>query len=268
MEHPKEAHRLAEKVDADAWVATHFAPHIRPGTSILDVGCGPGVIAAAVAESTPRVEIVALDASPSRIAVAEQTLDPYPNATAILGEAEQLPFEDGSFDFVYSRFLLEYLPDKQQAVNEFARVCRSGGVVILQDLDGQLVNHYPPDPIFEQSLTRALTILSRTGFDPNVGRKLHYLARRASLSPSHVQIEPYHLIAGSIPPRERARWAVKLEIAARAAEREGLEHADIAAEHFLHYLDRPDTTTFSNLFTVAAIKPRGPSGAVVSRRVA
>jgi ubiquinone/menaquinone biosynthesis C-methylase UbiE len=260
MEHPKEAQRLADKVDADAWVATHFAQHIRPGARILDVGCGPAVIAAAVADSAPKAEIVALDASPTRIAVAEQVRESHPNATAILGRAERLPFQDNSFDFVYSRFLLEYLPDKQRAVNEFARVCRPGGIVLLQDLDGQLVNHSPPDPLLEQSLAQALVVLARTGFDPNVGRKLRYLVQQASLTPVRVQTETYHLIAGSITARERKLWAVKLEIAAQAATREGLEEAQATAERFPNYLDRPDTITFSHLFTVTGTKSpsRGP----------
>jgi ubiquinone/menaquinone biosynthesis C-methylase UbiE len=255
MEHPKEAQRLADKVDAEAWVTTHLMEHIRAGARILDVGCGPGVIAAAVADSAPDADIVALDASPARVAVAEETLEPYPNAAAILGEAEQLPFPDSSFDLVYSRFLLEYLPDKQHAVNELARVCRPGGTVLLQDLDGQLVNHYPPDPLLDQSLAQALTVLTRTGFDPNVGRKLHYLVQQASLTPIRVQTETYHLIAGSITVDERKLWEVKLEIAAQAATREGLEGAQIAAERFLDYFDRPDTISFSHLFTVTATKP-------------
>ncbi len=260
MEHPKEAQRLADKVDADAWVATHFAQHIRPGARILDVGCGPAVIAGAVADSTPTAEIIALDASPTRIAIAEQTLESHPNATPILGRAEHLPFPDNSFDFVYSRFLLEYLPDKQQAVNELARVCRPGGTVLIQDLDGQLVNHYPPDPLLEQSLTQALIALARTGFDPNVGRKLRYLIGQASLTPTRVEMETYHLIVGSITAAERGHWAVKLEIAAQAAAREGLADTQTTAERFLNYLDRPETVTFSHLFTVTGTKSasRGP----------
>src|ERR1700749_4033957 len=79
MEHPKEAQRLADKVDADAWVATHFAHEIPPGARVLDVGCGPGVIAAAVADSIPGAEVVALDASPARIAVAAEILERYPD---------------------------------------------------------------------------------------------------------------------------------------------------------------------------------------------
>ena len=139
-------------------------------------------------------------------------------------------------------------------MNELARVCRPGGTVLIQDLDGQLVNHYPPDPLLEQSLTQALAVLARTGFDPHVGRKLYHLVQQAFLTAIRVQTETYHLIAGSITAAERKLWAAKLEIAAQAAAREGLEDAQTTAERLLDYLDRPETITFSHLFTVTGTK--------------
>ena len=152
------------------------------------------------------------------------------------------------------RFLLEYLPAKQQAVDEFARVCRPGGVVLIQDLDGQLVNHYPPDAKLEADLMRALRALDATGFDVYVGRKLLQLLRGAGLTGGGVKTETYHMITGAVPASERRLWRLKLDIVSTALERLGFADAAATAATFLAYLDRDDTMTFSHLFTVWAIK--------------
>lgn len=116
---------------------------------------------------------------------------------------------DGSFDLVYIRFLLEYLPDPARAVAEAARVCRAGGTVLLQDLDGQLLQHHPPDPTLQRQLETAIAGLGTTGFDPFVGRKLFALARAAGMSVRDLRVEPYHLIAGQADQDTRRLWSLK-----------------------------------------------------------
>jgi len=49
------------------------------------------------------------------------------------GNAENLPFDDDSFDIVMNRYLLWTLPDPKTAVNEWSRVVKSGGKLILID---------------------------------------------------------------------------------------------------------------------------------------
>jgi len=254
MEDEREAKRLADKVDAAAWVDRYISRHLHGATRVLDAGCGPGTISAAVAEIAPQIEIFGLDASPAHTAVAEVTLRRHANAQVALGDVQHLPFPNASFDLVYCRFLLEYVPDKQRAVDELVRVCRPGGAILLQDLDGQLTNHYPPDPELELGIASALEILGSGGFDPLLGRKLHHLLDKAGAEMQHVEAEPYHFIAGTIEPKERAQWELKLDIASRALTRAGFDDADRLKRRFLAYLDRPDTITFSQVFTVTGRK--------------
>jgi SAM-dependent methyltransferase len=254
MEDPREARRLAEKVDADAWVAAYLAPLVRPGARILDVACGPGAIAAAVARVFPDCEIVGIDASPLRVAAASQALAPHANASVRHGDALALPFPDESFDVVLCRLLLQYLAGRARAVAEQARVCRTGGVVLLQDLDGQLVQHHPPDLELERGLGLVLAELATIGFDPFVGRKLFQLAQATGLADVTVRVDPYHLIAGRVDRKERARWELKLDIARRALAERGIDGAADVADALLAYLDRDDTVTFSQLFSVAGTK--------------
>jgi hypothetical protein len=138
------------------------------------------------------------------------------------------------------------------------RVCKPGGTVLLQDLDGQLVWHYPEDALMRQTVIRVLASLEQSGFDPFVGRKLFWLARNSGLDNVRVQVECYHLIAGEIDSELFKQWELKLEIAkTRMQEALGSAYeADEEIRRFLGYLRRPDTLTYSNVFTVAGDKPR------------
>ncbi len=153
---------------------------------------------------------------------------------------------------------MEYLPDKALAVREMARICKPGGTILLQDLDGQLVWHFPEDPELQPATEKIVNYLAKTGFDPFVGRKLFSLCLGAKLTDVKVQIEPYHMYAGTIDEREFSNWKAKLDIALPQIQTAlGSEIlAGSFSEKFLNYLRDPETFSYSNLFTVAATKPR------------
>jgi SAM-dependent methyltransferase len=258
MEDSREARRLADKVDPQAWVDAYIAPHLTYPARILDIGCGPGTIAAQVARSIPHVHVTAVDRSPRRARAAQDTLAGLPNACAVQGDANALAFRDGTFDFVYTRFLLEYLPRPERTVAEMARVCRPGGIVMLQDVDGQFLQHYPPEPDLETAIRAALAGLASTGFDPLIGRKLFSLARTTGLAIRDMRIEAYHRIAGRPDASTRRAWELKLDIALPAMARALGSERDAAdlKTRLLTYLGRDDTLTWSQLFTVWATVSR------------
>jgi SAM-dependent methyltransferase len=257
MDDPREGQRLLDKVDAPSWISKYLEQHLEDAKTILSVGCGPGVFLRELAEIHPDAEFVGVDLSPDRIHDAELRLRGLPNARAQIGDAQALPFESGSFDFVFCRFLMAYLPDKQRALQEMVRICRSGGKVLLQDLDGQLLWHSPEDPELQQTIEKVVSRLASSGFDPFVGRKLFNLCFQAGLIDIKVQIDPYHLYAGSIEEEPLDLWRTKLEIA-KPQLKKALGSDEAAAkyiERFLAYLRRPDTLTYSCLFSVFGTTP-------------
>jgi SAM-dependent methyltransferase len=167
-----------------------------------------------------------------------------------------MQFAPDSFDLVYCRMLLQYLREKEKAVAEMVRVCKPGGTVLLQDLDGQLLWHYPEDPLMQGAVEKVTAALAPTGFDPFVGRKLFWLAQRAGLRKLDVQVESYHLIAGEVHPRILRQWELKLDIAKpqMAKALGSKEEAEEQIARFLEYLCRPDTLTYSTVFTVTGEK--------------
>lgn len=257
MEDPREAERLAAKVAPESWVTTYLpAPSPYGVREVLDVGCGPGVIARTLARQYPQAYVTGLDISPDRVAQAIQRNADVPNVAICHGSATNMLFADDHFDLVYCRLLLEYLPNRAEAVAEMVRVCRPGGSVILQDLDGQLLWHFPCDERMFGGIGRVLRRLSDTGFDPFVGRKLYSLAWNAGLRDINVRIEPYHLIAGAVDAHNYELWKLKLDIAFPFIVKAlgSRDEAEQLTAAFLRHLQREDTLTYSVVFTVSGRK--------------
>jgi len=256
MEDPREAARLEAKVDPEAWVQKYLAHRIHPGAEVLSVGCGPGVILNAVSALDSSIKATGIDISADRVQEATERNRKNSRLQFFRGDAQAMQLPSDRFDVVYSRMLLQYLREKEKAVTEMVRVCKPGGIVLLQDLDGQLLWHYPEDPVMQRAVERVVGALAATGFDPFVGRKLFSLARGAGLKKVDVQVECYHLIAGEIEPHILRQWELKLDIAkSQMAKALGSKaEAERQIQRFLEYLCRPDTLTYSMQFTVTGEK--------------
>jgi SAM-dependent methyltransferase len=136
-------------------VADHVVrvARVRAGERVLDVACGTGNTAL-VARARGAV-VTGLDLTPELLDVArgraaEEGLD----VTWTVGDAEALPFPDGSFDVVLSSCGLMFAPDQQKVAEEVARVTRPGGRIAIQawTRDGgagrmfQVTGAYAPPP--------------------------------------------------------------------------------------------------------------------------
>src|SRR3954468_6547742 len=166
MDDPREAMRLEMKVDPVAWVRKYVAQRLAPGFEVLSVGCGPGLMLREIAKLDPSIRGTGIDISPSRVQAAREKNHGNQQLKFMCGDAQEMRLARNSFDFVYSRMLLQYLPKKEQALDELVRVCKPGGTVLLQDLDGQLLWNYPEDAGLQHSLEQVLGALAKTGFDP------------------------------------------------------------------------------------------------------
>ena len=109
------------------------AASIARGQRVLDVACGTGALAVAVAARvSPGGAVVGLDANPEMLAVARRK---HPDIEWHDGRAESLPFADASFDAVVSQFGLMFFDDRVAALREMQRVRRPGGSLAVAVCD-------------------------------------------------------------------------------------------------------------------------------------
>jgi SAM-dependent methyltransferase len=102
---------------------------LKPGDDVLDVGCGTGVLAREAARQLAGSgTVTGVDVNDGMLAVARRAMEPV---SWLGGDAEALPFPDGSFDRVVGQFVLMFTADPGQAVAEMGRVTRPGGVVAV-----------------------------------------------------------------------------------------------------------------------------------------
>ena len=106
---------------------------IGAGEQVLDVCCGTGDIAIALAGENPDLAITGLDFSPAMLEVAREKGKGLSNLTWVEGDAMELPFPDGTFAAACISFGLRNTPDYARVLREMKRVVRPGGKVYCLD---------------------------------------------------------------------------------------------------------------------------------------
>jgi ubiquinone/menaquinone biosynthesis C-methylase UbiE len=112
---------------------------VRDGDRVLDVGCGTGALSSTLASMTRAAKIVGIDPSAAFIEAARSQIAD-PRVTIELGDAQNLPYADASFDRCLAFLVANFIPDAPKAAKEMRRVTKSGGVVATAMWDGSRAN--------------------------------------------------------------------------------------------------------------------------------
>jgi SAM-dependent methyltransferase len=117
--------------------AGFLVPHLWPGMTLLDCGCGPGTITLDLAQIVAPGEVRGIDIDGRSIEVAKQnTVERKAlNAAFEVGDVYKLPFPDASFDAVWMASVLQWLKSPRLALREAFRVLKPGGVFAARDRD-------------------------------------------------------------------------------------------------------------------------------------
>jgi ubiquinone/menaquinone biosynthesis C-methylase UbiE len=121
---------------------------VKPGDSVLDVGCGTGSLTlTAKSNAGPGGKVHGIDAAPEMIEVARKKASRSGlDVVFDIGLIEQLSFPDATFDVVISRLAIHHLPDdlKRRGFAELLRVLKPGGHVLIADFNppaNPVLNH-------------------------------------------------------------------------------------------------------------------------------
>lgn len=202
------------------------------GDHVLDVGCGTGEDARAIAAGSPGVSVTGVDASDDKIREARARTLGLPRPVDFrVADAYMLPFDDEAFDACRADRVFHHLVDPEKALAQMVRVARSGGRVVVSDTDYDTLVVEAPDADLTGRILAHHTERMECG---RIGRRLRGLFLDAGLT--SVEIAPYAAVAteydeevlklrdkadrataaGVIAPEAAARWVSSLTEADRA----------------------------------------------------
>ena len=123
---------LSMAADSEQDIVSRFPQNAR----VLDVGCGGGHMLEFIATRRPDLTLTGVDLSPDQVRRARRRVARFGDRVQIHeGSALDLPFQNNSFDGVYSMASIKHWPDQLQGLQECRRVMHSGGNLIVIEAD-------------------------------------------------------------------------------------------------------------------------------------
>lgn len=181
----------------------YLLPLLRPGLTLLDVGCGPGSITVDLAEVL----------GPGRVRGVEATEDPLAQARATAAErgvdvafavddVYALSDADDTYDVTHAHQVLQHLSDPVAALREMRRVTRPGGVVAVRDADYAAFHWWPADERLDGWLDLYHGVARGNDAEPDAGRRLLAWAHEAGFT----EVTPSASVWCYATPEETAAW--------------------------------------------------------------
>ncbi|MFA5883750.1 MAG: methyltransferase domain-containing protein [Acidimicrobiia bacterium] len=168
--------------------AAFLLPHLRPGDSVLDVGCGPGTISLDLARLVFPGRVTGIDLAEEVVEAARRDCAGAggTDLAFAVGDVYSLDFDDAAFDVVYAHQVLQHLSDPVAALREMRRVLRSPGLLAVRDSDYGAFVWTPPDPRLDRWMEIYHRITAANHADADAGRHLHQWVREAGYTDAAV----------------------------------------------------------------------------------
>jgi arsenite methyltransferase len=153
---------------------------LQEGCSVIDVGSGPGILLAEMADVVgPEGHVTGIDVSDSMLALTARRFSTSPvkdRVSFLKGDATRLPFDAASFDAAISTQVYEYVPDVDLALADLYRVLRPGARAVILDTDWASIVWNATD---EALMDRVLSLWTRRFAHPHLPRTLSHRLRVA-----------------------------------------------------------------------------------------
>jgi arsenite methyltransferase len=187
---------------------------LQSGEQVLDLGCGPGLLASDMAAAVgPGGSVDAIDASPSMLALAARRCAGLPQVHLQPADVAALPFGDERFDAAVCAQVYEFVPDIPRALAELRRVLKPGGRAVIIDTDWESCVWYSSD---DARMRRVLSCWNGHCPHPHLPRILGPLLRAAGLTVASVNVIP--LVNAVFEPQTYSAGAIDM-LAAYARKR-------------------------------------------------
>jgi SAM-dependent methyltransferase len=152
---------------------------------VLDVGCGVGDVALAVAEIVgPQGSVLGIDRAREALSLAEARAARAGYDRARFEEADLYAFKpEQTFDALVGRFILMHVPDAVGAIRWLAQFLAPGAIVAFVEMDIDQAGAVPGLPLLDRCIGWITATYRRVGVEPNMGSELYATFRAAGLMP-------------------------------------------------------------------------------------
>lgn len=257
MESAREGERLLAQESSNSSLARVIAAGVRENDRVLDAGCGAGAVTQNLLELVgPKGHVTAFDPSEERLALARRTAGAPANLELRVASLPNTGLPSGGFDFVWSQFVFEYLPQPLVALQELQRLVRPGGKVAIAEIDGYGLGVWPASERLMEGLELLQKTLRAAHFDLFVGRKLFSAFRELGFHDLEVQLSPFHVTAGAADAAMLEDWTVRFfTLQPLGVQAFGdLERWNTFTSEYLALLQNPDALKYSVVLTTVGTR--------------
>lgn len=231
------------------------------GSLVLEAGCGVGAQTVALAGNSPRASFISVDISEESLAEARRRVETLGLRNVVFQRADilNLPFGDAHFDHVFVCFVLEHLPNPEEALERLRRVLKPGGTMTVIEGDHGSA-YFHPDSVYARRAIQCLIELQRrVGGDSLIGRRLFPLLTQAGFR--NVRVSPRMVYSDASRPVfvdgfTRKTFTAMVEGVTEQAVGQGLMDAESWAKGIrdLYRTAEPDGTFCYTFFKAVGIK--------------
>ena len=184
--------------------AAYLSAQLRPGRSVLDIGCGPGTITVDIAARVDPGRVTGVDVSEDVLdsARAEARARGLSHVSFAKADVHALKFSDAAFDVVHAHQVLQHVTDPVRALQEMRRVCRPGGIVAARDADFAGFIWFPRLPALDRWRELYEQAAQANHGESSAGRHLLSWAQRAGFD----DITPTASVWCFATPDDRGWW--------------------------------------------------------------
>jgi ubiquinone/menaquinone biosynthesis C-methylase UbiE len=163
---------------------------VRPGHTVLDLGCGPGADLGALADAaTAAGRVIGVDHDLTAVEAARDRTTGWSTVTVRLGDLHELPLADGTADRARTDRVLQHVADPVQVLREVRRVLRPGGRLVMGEPDWHTLTVDHPDGGLSLDYTGYVT--GQVIRNARIGSRLPRLAAEAGFAvPAVIPVTP------------------------------------------------------------------------------
>jgi len=179
----------------------HADTQYKPGSKVLEAGCGVGAQTVILAHHSPDANFTAIDISQSSIREAEEKVKKagFSNVEFLQADIFDLQFWEEAFDHIFVCFILEHVSNPVSALLSLKKHLKIGGTITVIEGDHGSTHFYPHNESSYKAINCQVELQSRSGGNANIGRELHPLLTKAGYE--SIKVSPRMVYVDSSKPQ-------------------------------------------------------------------